>query len=114
MQDVLNLMEYSMNLIVLSVKYMLFFFETTDVSIFFRFDKRDLMVTLGDHDRQSKDRFGNIEVRGIRSVRKHEHFDIGTYNNDIAILEMDVPVSFNDKMNPVCLPNYGKIFCFLN
>lgn len=68
------------------------------------------MVTLGDHDRQSKDRFGNIEVRGIRSVRKHEHFDIGTYNNDIAILEMDVPVSFNDKMNPVCLPNYGKIF----
>lgn len=65
-------------------------------------------MTLGDHDRESPDRFGNIEVRRIRSVRKHEHFDHATYNNDIAILEMDSPVSFNEKMNPVCLPGGGK------
>lgn len=65
-------------------------------------------MTLGDHDRESSDRFGNIEVRRIRSVRKHEHFDQATYNNDIAILEMDYPVSFNEKMNPVCLPGGGK------
>ncbi|CAG9769374.1 unnamed protein product [Ceutorhynchus assimilis] len=69
------------------------------------FDKRSLMVTLGDHDRASSNRFSNIDVRGIRSVKKHEHFDIATYNNDIAILEMDIPVGFNDKINPVCLPN---------
>ncbi|KAH1021480.1 hypothetical protein HUJ04_010987 [Dendroctonus ponderosae] len=73
------------------------------------FDKRDLMVTLGDHDRDSRDRFNHIEVRGIRSVGKHEHFDLATYNNDIAILELDLPVSFNEKMNPVCLPSNCKI-----
>ncbi|ERL86503.1 proclotting enzyme-like [Dendroctonus ponderosae] len=73
------------------------------------FDKRDLMVTLGDHDRDSRDRFNHIEVRGIRSVRKHEHFDLATYNNDIAILELDLPVSFNEKMNPVCLPSNSPL-----
>ncbi|XP_030760915.1 proclotting enzyme-like [Sitophilus oryzae] len=69
------------------------------------FDVRDLSVTLGDHDRTSADRFNHIEVRRLRSVKKHEHFDVSTYNNDIAILEMDIPISFSDKMNPVCLPN---------
>ncbi|XP_076266743.1 trypsin-1-like [Rhynchophorus ferrugineus] len=69
------------------------------------FDTRDLSVTLGDHDRSASDRFNYIEVRRIRSVKKHEYFDVATYNNDIAILEMDIPVSFNDKMSPVCLPN---------
>ncbi|XP_066246548.1 trypsin-1-like [Euwallacea similis] len=72
------------------------------------FEKKDLSIILGDHDRNSPNRFNNIEVRRIRSLRKHEHFDMSTYNNDIAILELDIPVDFNEKMSPVCLPSSGS------
>ncbi|XP_050309146.1 proclotting enzyme-like [Anthonomus grandis grandis] len=70
------------------------------------FARKDLLVTLGDHDRKSSNRLSHIEVRGVRSVRKHEHFDVGSYNNDIAILEMDAPINFDDNVYPVCLPSY--------
>ncbi|XP_060524122.1 trypsin-1-like [Cylas formicarius] len=69
------------------------------------FDFNELTVTLGDHDRLDLDRHYSIEVRGLRSVRKHEHFDKASFNNDIAILEMDSPVDFNHRIQPVCLPN---------
>ncbi|KAL1489305.1 hypothetical protein ABEB36_014228 [Hypothenemus hampei] len=69
------------------------------------FNLNDLLVTLGDHDRGSKNRFSEVQVRRVRSVIKHEHFDLATYNNDIALLEIDVPVVFTRKISPVCLPS---------
>lgn len=35
----------------------------------------------------------------------HENFDIFTFNNDIAILEMDHPLKFGPYIQPACLPD---------
>lgn len=64
-------------------------------------------MVLADHDRQSGSRLSQIIVRGLKGIREHENFDIYTFNNDIAILEMDEPVEFDAKIQPICLPSTG-------
>lgn len=68
----------------------------------------ELQVVMGDHDRDSKDRDAEIVVRGLRDYRMHESFDSYTFNNDIAILELDEPVDFDSFVQPACLPVSGK------
>lgn len=72
------------------------------------FKVRELSVVLGDHDRDSIDRSAEIVTRNIRRVRKHEHFNSDTFNNDIAILELDEPVLFDSMVRPVCMPTSCK------
>lgn len=74
----------------------------------FRFDIREISVVLADHNRIAPSRLSTIVVRGLRSIREHERFDKYSYNNDIAILEMDSPVDFTTTVQPACLPRGGK------
>ncbi|XP_017776652.1 PREDICTED: transmembrane protease serine 9-like [Nicrophorus vespilloides] len=69
------------------------------------FDIRGITVVLADHDRDATDRFSTAEVRGVKKVRQHRAFDAYSFNNDIAVLELDEPVSFSSKIQPACLPN---------
>lgn len=41
---------------------------------------------------------------GVRTVHKHEEFNIRTFQNDIAILELEHSVDFNEGISPICLP----------
>lgn len=68
----------------------------------------EITVVLGDHDRDSEDRSSQITVRSLSDYRKHEDFNSYTYNNDIALLELDRPVQFSHYIQPVCLPASGK------
>ncbi|KAF5299444.1 hypothetical protein FQR65_LT01024 [Abscondita terminalis] len=68
-------------------------------------DYRSMSIALGDHDRKDKDRFKNIQVRRIKNVFAHKLFDKATYNNDIAILEIDTPLFFDARIQPACLPS---------
>lgn len=65
-------------------------------------------MVLGDHDRDSLDRSAEIVTRSVKRVRKHEHFDSDTFNNDIAILELDEPVLFDSMVRTVCVPTTGE------
>lgn len=73
----------------------------------YRYSPRDLTVVLADHDRDSKDRFSKVIVKGLKSIKEHEAFDAFSYNNDIAVLELDEPVEFNSGIQTVCLPTSG-------
>lgn len=75
---------------------------------FLRFQAKELTVSLADHDRESADRTSEVVVRGIRKIMKHEGFDSRTFNNDIAVLEMDNPVQFGAHIQPACLPDTGR------
>lgn len=46
------------------------------------------------------------EQRRVRRVHQHAGFDVRTYDNDIALLQLDRPIKFGAKVQPVCLP-YG-------
>lgn len=46
-----------------------------------------------------------VRRRKVRAVIKHEAFNsYNVYGNDIALLLLDEPVSFDDFLRPVCLP----------
>lgn len=45
------------------------------------------------------------EIKRIRRIIAHEDFDIFTFNNDIALLELETPVFYNSRVAPACLPN---------
>lgn len=43
----------------------------------------------------------------VQKVISHENFNIGTYQNDIALLKLNTPLTFTERVRPVCLPNTG-------
>lgn len=55
----------------------------------------------------------NAIVRHIKSVAIHENYHSYTFNNDIAIIEMDEPVSVNGIVRTACLPEDSKLFLIL-
>jgi len=40
----------------------------------------------------------------VASITLHENYNPNTINNDIAILKLKTPLTFNDKVKPACLP----------
>lgn len=55
----------------------------------------------------------NATVRHIKSATIHENFNAYSFNNDIAIIEMDQPVPVNDVVRTACLPEDSKLFLIL-
>lgn len=41
---------------------------------------------------------------------KHAGYSSSTYNNDIALLQLDEVLKFDNLLRPVCLPTQGKSF----
>ncbi|XP_011878399.1 PREDICTED: soluble guanylate cyclase 89Da-like [Vollenhovia emeryi] len=66
------------------------------------FDIRTIKLVLMDNDRSSIG--SNAIVRHIKSAAIHENFHSYTFNNDIAIIEMDEPVPVNGIVRTACLP----------
>lgn len=48
------------------------------------------------------------EIRRVHTIHEHDKFDIISFDNDIAILELDRDVSYGPTVQPVCLPS-GEI-----
>ncbi|XP_024873562.1 trypsin 3A1-like isoform X1 [Temnothorax curvispinosus] len=71
------------------------------------FDIRTIKLVLMDSDRSSVG--SNAIVRRIKSAVIHENFHSYTFNNDIAIIEMDEPVSVNGIVRTACLPEDNVI-----
>uniref|UniRef100_A0A182YQB9 Peptidase S1 domain-containing protein n=1 Tax=Anopheles stephensi TaxID=30069 RepID=A0A182YQB9_ANOST len=46
---------------------------------------------------------GCSQERGVKRVYVYPEFRTGTYRHDLAILELERPVHFNDRVLPVCL-----------
>ncbi|GLV32012.1 uncharacterized protein CBL_07771 [Carabus blaptoides fortunei] len=67
-------------------------------------DVRKMKIILADHDRNAPGRHSVIVERRVRNARMHNAFEARTYNNDIAILELDHAVDFDAKIQPACLP----------
>lgn len=72
-----------------------------------------MRIALSQHDRALGRDLRSIRRRVI-SARTHEEFDSRTFNNDIAILELDESVDFTNEMSPACLPQDCNCFFFIN
>lgn len=72
----------------------------------FRFDIKTIRLVLADSERSSTGR--DAIVRRIKSAKIHEDFHTYNFNNDIAIIEMDQPVTVDDVVRTACLPEDRK------
>ncbi|KYO35741.1 suppressor of tumorigenicity 14 protein isoform X1 [Alligator mississippiensis] len=59
---------------------------------------------LGLHD-QSQRTHENIQKRKIERIITHPNFNDFTYDYDIAVLELQSPVTFSKVVRPICLPD---------
>ncbi|XP_050313186.1 trypsin-1-like [Anthonomus grandis grandis] len=64
---------------------------------------QDLHVRLGEYD-FSKTNETRSQDYQVAEINMHEDFDLASYENDIAIIRLVQPTTFNTYIWPVCLP----------
>ncbi|KAG7479094.1 suppressor of tumorigenicity 14 protein [Solea senegalensis] len=47
---------------------------------------------------------GAVVKRNLKQVISHPNYNAYTYDNDIALMELDSPVTYSDYIKPICLP----------
>lgn len=63
-----------------------------------------------DHDRSSPWETKTL-TRKVKNIYRHRGYgNGGSFNNDIALLQMDQDVSTTDTVRPICLPPTGRSF----
>ncbi|XP_039283257.1 chymotrypsin BII isoform X2 [Nilaparvata lugens] len=68
-----------------------------------------IVVHLGDHDLTTENETHHT-LRGVSRIFFHSHFHAFLLANDIALLQLDEPVTFSVAVQPVCLPRFGDSF----
>ncbi|EEB15299.1 tripsin, putative [Pediculus humanus corporis] len=70
---------------------------------------KSVIARLGEHDLT---KIGETRTQDFRisDSKSHPDFDMNSYENDIAILKTDRPITFNSYAWPVCLPQPGADF----
>lgn len=63
-------------------------------------------MRLGEYD-FSKSNETRFQDYAVAEIVVHENFEISTYDNDIAIIRLSQPTSFNSYIWPICLPPSG-------
>nr|XP_033809337.1 ovochymase-1 isoform X2 [Geotrypetes seraphini] len=63
-------------------------------------------VVAGDHDRTLNE--STEQVRKARRIVLHENFDYRIYDSDLALIQLDVELVYNDVVRPICLPDSQK------
>ena len=71
---------------------------------------RDDLVTvlLGEHVIGDDDDKAHPEEFKIKNVTKHEEYSRRSYDNDIAIIELETEVTFKKGISPICLPSIAS------
>lgn len=65
------------------------------------FEANEIRVYIGGHNISTD----YTDIRRVSEIHQHEYFDIVSFNNDIAVLELDKPIQFGPKVQPACLPH---------
>ncbi|XP_069598254.1 suppressor of tumorigenicity 14 protein [Ranitomeya imitator] len=65
---------------------------------------------LGLHDQATRTKDGNVVTRKIKKLLAHRGFNSYSYDNDIAYLELESPVTYTDFIQPICIPESSHVF----
>ncbi|KAM3875577.1 LOW QUALITY PROTEIN: ST14 transmembrane serine protease matriptase a [Diretmus argenteus] len=63
---------------------------------------------LGLHTQRQEGK--NVVKRNLKQVITHPYYNAYTYDNDIALMELDSPVTFSDYIRPICMPSPQHVF----
>ncbi|KAH7983655.1 hypothetical protein HPB52_013356 [Rhipicephalus sanguineus] len=63
-----------------------------------------LRVALGKHFRSDSKDDAHVQVRKVAEIHVHFNYGPTTYDNDIALVQLDKAVELTPRVRPVCLP----------
>lgn len=63
-----------------------------------------LRVALGKHFRNDAKDDAHVQVRQVREIHVNFDYNPTSYDNDIALVQLDEPVDLTPRVRPVCLP----------
>ncbi|KAK2721569.1 serine protease filzig-like [Artemia franciscana] len=66
-----------------------------------------LVVLLGEHDISNKGNKISTETRNVKRVIRHKDYVEKTFENDLALLELETPITRKPNIVPICLPPEG-------
>lgn len=69
-----------------------------------------LVVVLGEHDLNRLQQNQRVAERKVKRVVIHPNFSRLFLENDIALVELEEPVTFDDNVQPICLPSEDDDF----
>lgn len=69
-----------------------------------------LIVVLGAHDLTGAEDYLATVARNVKRMVIHRHYNAQTFENDLALLEMESPVEFLPHVVPICLPHRTEVF----
>uniref|UniRef100_A0A6Q2YHE3 Suppressor of tumorigenicity 14 protein homolog n=1 Tax=Esox lucius TaxID=8010 RepID=A0A6Q2YHE3_ESOLU len=52
----------------------------------------------------------NVQKRNLVQVIPHPYYNAYTFDNDIALMQLDSPVAYTDYIRPICLPSVTHTF----
>jgi len=67
-----------------------------------------IKVVTGDHNIKLDE--GTEQIRNIKSIKMHPDYLHKTMENDICLLELDEPLTFNEYVSGVNLPDQNQLF----
>ncbi|XP_043975429.1 ST14 transmembrane serine protease matriptase a [Gambusia affinis] len=59
-------------------------------------------VYLGLHDQRKIESY--VVKRKLKQIIPHPYYNPNTFDNDIALMELDTPIEYSDYIQPICLP----------
>ncbi|KAG8232593.1 hypothetical protein J437_LFUL013132 [Ladona fulva] len=69
-----------------------------------------LIAVFGEYDLTSELESRRAVTRNVRRVIVHRRYDAATFENDLALLELDSPVTYQQHIVPICMPKDGEEF----
>ncbi|KAK4885983.1 hypothetical protein RN001_002254 [Aquatica leii] len=69
-----------------------------------------LVAVFGEHDISGERESKRSISRNVKRVIVHRKYDAATFENDLALLELEHPVQFDEHIVPICLPREDEDF----
>ncbi|KAF5301626.1 hypothetical protein FQA39_LY10673 [Lamprigera yunnana] len=69
-----------------------------------------LVAVFGEHDISGERESKRSISRNVKRVIVHRKYDAATFENDLALLELEHPLQFDEHIVPICLPREDEDF----
>nr|CAD7403365.1 unnamed protein product [Timema cristinae] len=70
----------------------------------------NLVAVFGEFDISGELESKRSITKNVKRVIVHRHYDAATFANDLALLELESPVSFDTHIVPICMPKDNEDF----
>lgn len=68
------------------------------------------MAVFGEFDISGEVESKRSVSKNVRRVIVHRQYDAATFENDIALLELESPIQFDSHIVPICMPEDDEDF----